>query len=192
MTPEIRTERLLLRGWREADKVPFAVLNADPEVMRHFPSMLAREQSDAMVDRITDGWEQRGFGLWAAERLDTQQFIGFIGLSAPVWEASFTPCVEVGWRLAHQHWGHGFAPEGAAAALRFGFEHVALPHDEIVSFTTTLNMKSQRVMQKIGMRLDPAREFEHPMTPGWAEQRHVVYCLTRDEWQATQQAGVAR
>lgn len=188
MTPRVRTERLLLRGWREADKLPYSLLNADPEVMRHFPSTLTREQSDEMVERMAAAWELRGFGLWAVERVDTGQLIGFVGLSQPSWTTDFTPCVEVGWRLAKQHWGHGFAPEAAAAALAFGFEHVELPGDEILSFTTTLNLKSQRVMQKIGMHLDPAREFDHPLLPGWNERRHVVYAIDRATWSA----GVAR
>jgi RimJ/RimL family protein N-acetyltransferase len=185
MTPIIRTERLVLREWRETDKLPYSLLNADPEVMRHFPSMLTREQSDEMVDRMTASWEQRGFGLWAAERVDTGRLIGFVGLSAPGWQADFTPCIEVGWRLARQHWGNGFAPEAATAALAFGFEHVDLPNDEIVSFTTTRNLKSQRVMQKIGLRLDPAREFDHPLFPLWDERRHVVYAIDRATWTAS-------
>jgi len=189
MSPQIRTARLLLREWRENDKVPYGLLNADTDVMEHFPSVLTPLQSDEMVDRMAAGWELRGFGLWAVERSDTGQFIGFVGLSAPGFEvAGVTPCVEVGWRLAKQHWGHGFAPEAATAALNFGFEHVELPCDEIVSFTTAKNLKSQRVMQKIGLRLDPAREFDHPMTPGWHGQRHVLYCIDRATWQA----GVAR
>ncbi|MEQ1872203.1 MAG: GNAT family N-acetyltransferase [Ilumatobacteraceae bacterium] len=186
MTPEIRTERLLLRRWREADKAPYAQLNADPEVMRHFPSTLTRDQSDQMVDRMTAAWDANSFGLWAVERLDTGAFIGFVGLAAPNWQAEFTPCVEVGWRLAAAHWGQGFAPEAARAALAFGFENVDLPNDEIVSFTTKQNVKSQRVMQKIGLHLDPTREFDHPMTPGWVEQRHVFYCIDRSQWQAAQ------
>lgn len=189
MTPRIETERLVLREWREADKLPYSLLNADPTVMEHFPSTLSRVQSDEMVDRMAATWEQRNFGLWAAERLDTHQFIGFIGLSSPGWHVDgLTPCVEVGWRLAHLHWGHGFAPEGAAAALTYAFEHVELPGNEIVSFTTTKNLNSQRVMQKIGLQLDPAREFDHPMTPGWHGQRHVVHAIDRQGWQA----GVAR
>ena len=189
VTPRVETQRLLLREWRESDKQPYALLNADIEVMRHFPSTLSREQSDQMVDRMSAAWEQRGFGLWAAERIDTHQFIGFVGLSAPGWHVDgLTPCVEVGWRLAAQHWGHGFAPEGARAALAHAFRHVELPGDEVVSFTTTKNTNSQRVMHKIGMAVDPAREFDHPMTPGWDEQRHVVYCIDRPTWQA----GVAR
>ena len=175
-----------MRGWREEDKLPYALLNADPEVMRHFPSTLSQQQSDEMVDHMARAWDARGYGLWAVERLDTHAFIGFVGLSSPSW--SEVPCVEVGWRLAHQHWGHGFAPEAARAALRFGFEQVALPDDEIVSFTTTKNLKSQRVMHKIGMRHDPARDFDHPLLPSWDEKRHVLYCIDRRTWQV----GVAR
>ena len=189
MTPEVRTERLLLRGWRDEDKLPYSLLNADPEVMRHFPSTLSQQQSDEMVDRMRRTWSERGFGLWAVERLDTHAFIGFIGLSAPSWTE--WPCVEVGWRLARQHWGNGFAPEGARAALRFGFERLDLadlPDDEIVSFTTTKNLKSQRVMEKIGMRHDPTRDFDHPVLPTWHERRHVPYCIDRRTWRA----GVAR
>ncbi len=189
MTPEVRTERLLLRGWRDSDRAPYAALNGDPEVMRHFPSALTAQQSDEMVDRMNASWSERGHGLWAVERLDSGAFVGFIGLSSPSWHVDgLTPAVEVGWRLAQQHWGNGFAPEGARAALAFGFERLELPRDEIVSFTTTRNLNSLRVMQKIGLQLDPSREFDHPMTPGWFGQRHVVYCIDRPAWEA----GVAR
>ncbi|MCE9622035.1 MAG: GNAT family N-acetyltransferase [Actinomycetia bacterium] len=180
----MRTDRLLLRGWRESDRAPYASLNADTEVMRHFPSTLTNEQSDEMVDRIIAAWSARGFGLWAVEREDSGEFIGFVGLAAPSWHADFTPCVEVGWRLTRSQWGNGFAPEAAHAALAFGFEHVELPNDEIVSFTTRQNVKSQRVMHKIGLRPDPSREFDHPLTPGWAEQRHVFYAIERARWTA--------
>jgi RimJ/RimL family protein N-acetyltransferase len=187
MTPERRTARLLLRGWRDTDKAPYSALNADPEVMRHFPSTLTEEQSNDMVERMSAAW-QRGFGLWAVDRVDTGEFIGFVGLSAPSWTSDFTPCIEIGWRLARPHWGHGFAPEAARATLDFAFTQVALPDDEVVSFTTEQNLKSRRVMEKIGMRIDAARGFDHPMTPGWVEQRHVLYCIDRLTWQA----GVAR
>lgn len=189
MASAIRTERVLLREWREADKLPYAALNADPVVMEHFPSMLTAVQSDAMVDRMQAGLEERGWGLWAAERLDTHQCIGFVGLSQPTWHVDgLTPCVEIGWRVGRQHWGHGFAPEAAAAVLRFAFEHVELPGDEVVSFTTTGNAKSRRVMEKIGLAHDPTRDFDHPMTPGWEGQRHVVYAIDRRRWAS----GVAR
>jgi RimJ/RimL family protein N-acetyltransferase len=169
-----------MRAWRDDDRAPFAALNGDPEVMRHFPSTLTPEQSDEMVDRALANWATNGFGLWAVERLDGGGFIGFVGLSAPSWSA--TPLVEVGWRLAKEHWGLGFAPEAARAALAFGFERVALPHDEIVSFTTTKNFKSQRVMQKIGMRHDAERDFDHPLLPYWNERRHVFYVVDRASW----------
>jgi RimJ/RimL family protein N-acetyltransferase len=189
VTTELRTGRLRLRGWRAADKAPYAALNADTEVMHYFPSALTDEQSDAMVDRMSAHLDEFGWGLWAAERLDTHEFIGFIGLSSPSWHVDgLTPCVEIGWRLAQQHWGHGFAPEAAAAVLAHAFEHVDLPNDEVVSFTTVTNHKSRRVMEKIGLRVDARREFDHPVTPGWWGQRHVVYCIDRPTWKA----GVAR
>jgi RimJ/RimL family protein N-acetyltransferase len=188
--PEVRTERLQLRGWRDDDKAPYAELNADPEVMRHFPATLTAPQSDEMVERIMAGWATNGFGLWAVERLDTGQFVGFVGLSAPTW--SRRPLVEVGWRLGREHWGNGFAPEAARSALAFGFERVALPADEVVSFTTRRNYNSQRVMQKIGMRHDATRDFDHPLLPHWEGRRHVFYVIDRAMWEATGGRGVAR
>lgn len=181
-TPQVATPRLLMREWRDTDRPPYADLNADPEVMRHFPSTLTPQQSSEMIDRMIASWAQRGFGLWAVERRDTGQFIGFVGLSAPAWHAAFTPCVEVGWRLAQQHWGLGFAPEAATAALAWGFEHVDLPDERILSFTTTANHKSQRVMEKIGMIRDPDADFDHPLTPEWPERRHVLYRIDRRQF----------
>lgn len=189
MVVELQTERVLLREWRDADRQPFAALNGDALVMEHFPSLLTPEQSDAMIDRMQAGLEERGWGLWAAERLDTHQCIGFVGLSVPTWHVDgLTPCVEVGWRLGRQHWGHGFAPEAATAVLQFAFEHVDLPRDEVVSFTSVHNAKSRRVMEKIGLRHDPTRDFDHPMTPGWDGRRHVVHAIDRQRWAS----GVAR
>jgi len=181
-TPRLQTDRLLMREWRDSDRAPYAELNGDPEVMRHFPSTLTAEQSGEMIDRITARWDQEHFGLWAVERTDTNTFIGFVGLMKPAWQASFTPCVEVGWRLAKQHWGHGFAPEAATAALQWGFANVDLPRDEIVSFTTVDNLSSQRVMQKIGMRRDPDGDFDHPMLPDWVHRRHVLYRIDRRQF----------
>jgi RimJ/RimL family protein N-acetyltransferase len=180
-TPRLTTERLLMREWRESDRAPYATLNADPEVMRHFPSRLTPEQSDEMVDRITAGWRDRGFGLWAVERIDTGDFIGFVGLLSPVWQAEFTPCVEIGWRLAKEHWGNGFAPEAAMATLEWGFANVELPGDRIVSFTTVGNVNSQRVMQKIGMTRDVDGDFDHPLLPDWVDRRHVLYRIEREQ-----------
>jgi RimJ/RimL family protein N-acetyltransferase len=168
-----------MREWRATDRQPYAVLNADFEVMLHFPSTLTAQQSGEMIDRMTAAWAARGFGLWAVERIDTSEFIGFVGLTSPGWQAAFTPCVEVGWRLAKQQWGNGFAPEAAFAALEWGFANVELPRDEIVSFATVANVNSQRVMQKIGMVRDPNDDFDHPLLPDWAGRRHVLYRIDR-------------
>ena len=180
--PTIETERLLLRQWCPDDREPFAALNADADVMEHFPCTLTRAESDQMVDVIADVLVEKGRGLWATEVKETRQFVGFIGLSSPRWRTWFTPCVEIGWRLAKDAWGHGYAPEGARAALAFGFRHVELPNDEIVSFTTEANMKSRRVMDKIGLVRDQARDFDHPELPDWSGRRHVLYSIDRNGW----------
>jgi len=185
VTPEIRTARLRLRGWREEDREPFAAMNADPVVMEHFVQPSTREGSDAFVDRIVARWRESGFGLWAVERVDQGRFIGFVGLAPAVFEAPFTPAVEVGWRLAAEHWGHGFASEAAREALAYGFTTVGL--DEIVSFTAVGNVRSQAVMQRIGLRRDPCMDFDHPSVPeGHPVRRHVFYRLTRARWQHQQ------
>jgi RimJ/RimL family protein N-acetyltransferase len=175
LDPDLVTPRLRLRGWRVEDREPFAAMNADPLVMEHFPSVLSRTESDELVDRIEANFERRGFGLWAAEHEGA--FIGFIGLAVPRFETEFTPCVEVGWRLARPWWGRGLATEGARAALSFGFGHGDL--DEIVSFTVPGNVRSRRVMEKLGMIY--AQDFEHPMIPeGHHLRRHVLYRLKRE------------
>lgn len=156
-------------------------MNTDAEVMRHFPAMLSQEESDAFVDRIEDHWRAHGFGLFAVEERASGDFIGFIGLAVPRFSAAFTPCVEVGWRLAHNVWGQGYAPEGAREALAFGYETASLT--EIVSFTSATNLPSQRVMEKIGMRHDPAEDFDHPSVAASSPLcRHVLYRLRRDNW----------
>jgi ribosomal-protein-alanine N-acetyltransferase len=184
VVPERRTERLLLRGWQNSDRRAFAAMNADLDVMRHFPSTLRTEQSDEMVDRHMQHWSERGYGLWAVQRLDNDEFIGFVGLHAPSFQAHFTPCVEVGWRLAHAHWGNGFAPEAALEALAFAFSEVSLPGDEVVSFTTAGNTNSRRVMEKLGLRRDPADDFDHPALTHWEGRRHVLYRMHRSQWAA--------
>ncbi|MET0729375.1 MAG: GNAT family N-acetyltransferase [Acidimicrobiales bacterium] len=175
MTPtELRTERLRLRRWRARDLEPFAALNADPVVMEHHPARLTRDQSDALVARIEDSFERDGLGLWAAELLTSGEPIGCVGLLAATFEAHFTPAVEVGWRLAHRHWGHGYATEGARAAMGDGFERLEL--DEIVSFTATGNHRSRRVMERLGMTHDPGEDFDHPALPErHLLRRHVLY-----------------
>ena len=172
------TERLVLRQWREADREPFAQLNADPEVMRFFPAPLGREQSDAMVSRIHDLIEAQGWGLWAVERRDTGAMVGFTGLAVPRHPLPFQPCVEVGWRLARSAWGHGFATEAAREALRVGFDELGLA--EVVSFTTVTNTRSRAVMERLGMVRDPAEDFDHPaLAEGAPLRRHVLYRSVR-------------
>ena len=157
---QVMTERLRLRPWRDEDRDPYAALVADPVVMEHFPAVMTRAESDAMIDRLMADFERDGWGLWAAERKDTGEFIGFIGLHQLAPTLPIAPGVEVGWRLAAKHWGQGFATEGAHAALAFGFNQLRLP--EIVAFTDPANQRSQRVMGKLGMTRDPSRDFDHP------------------------------
>jgi len=174
----LTTERLILRPWREADREPFAALNADPRVMEFFPSCLDRAESDASADRIEAHFARHGFGLWAVELPGTAPFIGFIGLSVPRFEAHFTPCVEIGWRLAHKHWGRGYASEGAKRVLAHGFDQLQLT--EIVSFTAQVNLRSRAVMERIGMRRDASDDFGHPSLPQDHKLRpHVLYRITR-------------
>ncbi len=180
---ELRSERLRLRRFRPDDRAPFSALNADPAVMRHFPSALTREQSDALAARIDAHFDAHGFGLFAVEPLADARFSGFVGLSVPAFAAHFTPCVEIGWRLATSAQGRGYATEGARAVLTFGFEQLGLR--EIVSFTVPENRASRRVMEKLGLERDPAEDFDHPSLPaGHALRRHVLYRLGADAWRA--------
>ncbi len=173
-----RTTRLHLRTWRDEDLPVFAAMNADPNVMEFFPKTLDRSESDALATRIRDGLARRGFGLWAVEVPGVAGFIGFVGLSVPAFEAHFTPCVEIGWRLAREHWGRGYATEAARAVLEFGFQDLAL--DEIVSFTVPANLRSRRVMERIGMTHSPADDYDHPLLPeGHPLRRHVLYRALR-------------
>jgi RimJ/RimL family protein N-acetyltransferase len=176
--PELQTARLRLRRWKGADREPFAALNADPVVMEFFPDPLARQQSDALIEAIERGFEQRGFGLWAVEVRATGTFIGFTGLNEVSLEAHFTPAVEIGWRLARAAWEEGYATEAAKASLTFGFEEVGL--DQIVSFTSAENMRSRAVMERIGMTRDEGGDFDHPGLPhAHRLSRHVLYRIDR-------------
>jgi RimJ/RimL family protein N-acetyltransferase len=169
----LRRADLILRQWRDEDREPFAALNADPEVMRYFPSTLTRAESDALVDWVSGLLEERGWGLWALEVDGVAPFVGFVGLNVP----RFMPdVVEIGWRLAKEHWGNGYAPEAAREALRFAFDELAL--DEVVAFTTVGNRPSRRVMEKVGMTHDPARDFDHPNVPDGPLKRHVFYAIS--------------
>jgi RimJ/RimL family protein N-acetyltransferase len=138
------TSRLMLRPWTDQDLAPFAVMNADERVMEFLPKVLTESESDALAARIGEHFERHGFGLWALEIPGVTNFAGFVGLSIPKFQAHFTPCVEVGWRLAHEHWGKGYATEAAKAAVDFGFTDLNL--DQIVSFTVPVNVRSRRVM----------------------------------------------
>ena len=182
MAPELTTARLRMRGWRDEDLVPFAALNADPRVMEHFPGVLDRAESDAIVARIRGHFVRHGFGLWAVEATGVAPFVGFVGLSVPSFQAHFTPCVEIGWRLAPEFWGRGYATEAAREALAFGFEKAGLA--EIVSFTVPANLPSRRVMERLGMTRSAADDFEHPGFPeGHRVRAHVLYRMSRTAWQ---------
>jgi len=175
---DLRTARLLLRRWLPADRAPFAALNADPRVTEFLGTDLSREGSDAFAARIDSHFDAHGFGFWAVEVPGVTPFAGFVGLSIPLFEAPFTPCVEIGWRLAAEHWGRGYATEAARAALDFGFGALGL--DEIVSFTVPANRASRAVMERIGMARDPSGDFDHPgLRDGHRLRRHVLYRIVR-------------
>ena len=181
---EFRTERLLLRRWRPADREPFAALNADPRVMKYFPNTQSRQESDALVEQVQATFDQHGFGPWAVEVPNVAPFIGFVGLYIPRFTAHFTPCVEILWRIAAEHWNRGYASEAALKALRVGFDVFQL--EEIVSFTVPANLPSRRVMEKIGMHHDEGDDFDHPSFPdGHPLKRHVLYRISRSIRQYT-------
>lgn len=168
------SERLVLRRWRDSDLEPFAALNADQTAMRFMPETMTADETRAMVGRIRDHFDAHGFGLWAVEASGVAPFIGYVGLQRPTFDAHFTPCVEIGWRLAPAFWGKGYATEAATAALRFGFDNLNL--DQIVSFTVLANKPSWSVMERIGMTRDPADDFDHPRLPEEHPlRRHILY-----------------
>jgi len=171
---QLTTDRLLLRQWQAIDRDAFVAINQDPAVMRWLGPSLTEAQSDAFCERIQTSWQSNGFGLFAVERHDTPGFIGYIGLAVPRFEAPFMPCVEIGWRLARAHWGHGLATEGARAVLDWAVYTLALPN--IVSFTVRDNLPSRRVMAKIGLTHNPADDFDHPLLAADNPLRpHVLY-----------------
>jgi RimJ/RimL family protein N-acetyltransferase len=177
------TDRLVLRRWRPSDREPFAALNADPEVMRQFAAPLGRSASDAFVNRIEASFDELGYGLWAVEVRASSSFVGFAGLARQTFEAPFNPSVEVGWRLARSAWGHGYATEGARAALDHAFGALGL--DEVVSITTPGNERSRAVMRRLGMTRDPQDDFEQPhLPPGHPLRPAVLYRISRADWVA--------
>jgi len=178
---EIRTDRLLLRFWRDSDREPFAAMNADSRVMEHLPAVLSREESDSLADRLEASFVRERLGLWALELPGVAPFIGYVGLAVARFEAPFTPCVEVGWRLARPFWGSGYATEAARESVRDGFERLVL--NEIVAFTVPSNERSIRVMERLGMQRSPQDDFEHPgLAPGHRLSHHVLYRLDRPTW----------
>jgi RimJ/RimL family protein N-acetyltransferase len=170
----LQTDRLYLRSWKPSDLPVFARMNAEPKVMQFFPALLSEGESNTLAERIQDHMADLGFGLWAVEVRSDASFIGFVGLCMPSFDSHFTPCIEIGWRLAIDHWGKGYATEAAHAVLRHGIEQLALT--EIVSFTATGNHRSRAVMQRIGMTHDPDDDFDHPnLSHGHPLRRHVLY-----------------
>ena len=177
----INTKRLIIRPWREEDLEPFAKMNADPRVMEFFPKTLSREESDLMAKKRMAEIEEQGWGIWAVSVKNFAPFIGFIGIAPVSFTAHFTPAVEIGWRLAYDFWGQGYALEGAQAALQFGFKTVQL--SEIVSFAVTANLRSRKLMEKLGMHRNPKEDFEHPrIEDGHPLRKHVLYRIRQEEW----------
>ena len=169
---QIKTKRLTLREWLPQDSKPFAAMNSDPQVMEFFPKILTQTESDNLIEKIKANFTNHGFGLMAAELSDTKQFIGFIGLHVPSLATDFTPCVEIGWRIAKEYWGQGLATEGAKAVLNYAFQELKL--EKVVSFTTKNNAKSINVMKKLGLKYE--RDFLHPSLPtNHALAWHVLY-----------------
>lgn len=178
----LETARLILRQWQQTDYAPYAALNADPLVMAFFTATMDEQQSHVMVDCLYDLIQQRGWGIWAVERKSDGAFLGSVGLHIPRATLPFTPCVEVGWRLAKAYWGQGYATEAAEASLTYGFEVLELP--EIVSFTSLLNTRSQSVMQRLGMKTDAKANFGHPDVPEASPLReHCLYTMSRQDWE---------
>lgn len=177
-TLDLRTDRLLLRRWLPSDRAVFAEINSDPLVTEFLPCPLSRQESDRMVDRVEAHFAKHGFGLWAVEIPGVAPLAGFIGLNVPHYETPFMPCIEIGWRLAARHWQRGYATERARAALHFAFN--SLQADEIVAFTVPHNIRSRRVMDKLGMQYSVGDDFDHPLVAeGHPLRRHVLYRIKR-------------
>ncbi len=181
----LKTDRLILRPLRSDDTDAFSAMNADPEVMRYFPACLDRDETEALTIRMERHLERHGFGWWALEVRDGATFIGFAGLLHPAFQAHFTPCVEIGWRLARAHWGKGYATEAARACLDFAFGELGL--DEVVSMAVVDNLRSRAVMERLGMTRRPEDDFGHPKIPfDHLLRRHVLYRLSKDRWRQRQ------
>jgi len=178
LPPNLNSDRVILRQWREEDLIPFAKMNSDPIVMECFPAILSQKESDELAEKIQNHFQKHGFGLWVVEIPRITKFAGFIGLNIPQFEAHFTPCVEIGWRLKKEYWGQGYATEGAKLCLEFGFNQLQL--NEIVSFTAQVNTRSRRVMEKLGMTHNPQDDFLHPLLPrNHPLSYHVLYRIKK-------------
>ena len=177
----LKTERLLLRAWKPEDYPYFAQLNADPKVMEYYPETLSEDESNNMADKIQSLLLERSWGFWAVELIDKKQFIGFVGLHKPSYDLPVTPCVEIGWRLAKEYWGKGYATEAAQEALKFAFKELKL--NEVYSFTSVTNKRSWSVMERLGMQ-NTHCNFEHPIIPeGNPLREHVLYKVTVTQWE---------
>lgn len=177
---EINTDRLLLRQWQDSDFPKFAEMNSCNEVMEYFPNKLSEPQSNFFASRLATLIAERGWGLWATEEKESNNFIGFIGLHEVVEELHFSPALEIGWRLSNEFWGKGYATEGAKAVLNVAFEKLGI--DEIVSLTSVINVKSEAVMKRIGM-VNTNSNFMHPKIPeGSPLKEHLLYKITKEQW----------
>lgn len=179
--PTLHTKRLLLRRWTDDDRVVFARISADPEVMRYRLAPLKCQESDKLIDEIEASFDENGFGLWAVERLDDGRLLGFTGFGTSDFGAPFCPAVDIGWTLAQDAWGHGYATEGAVAAMDFAFHELRL--DEVVAHTTRLNNRSRAVMRRLGMTHDPGDDFDAPRHEiGHPRRRFVLHRMRASIW----------
>lgn len=177
--PILETQRLKLRGWQQTDLAPLARINADPRVMAFAPNgTLSFEQTQASIERFNNHFKEHAFGIWAVELKEQGELIGRVGITVPTWQAPFTPCIEIGWRLAYEHWGKGYATEAADAVLRYAFN--VLNIKEIVAFTVPTNNASQKVMEKLGMQRDINGDFNYPLVPkNHPLAHHILYRITK-------------
>jgi RimJ/RimL family protein N-acetyltransferase len=180
--PVLNTDRLILRPWRDADRIPFAEQSGDPRVMNFFPGPMTPAESDALAASIASHFEQHGYGWWAVEVKGGDSFIGYVGIQHCDFPAPFTPAVAIGWRLGAEHWQEGYAHEAAEAVLRFAFEEAGL--DEVVAFTVPANLASLALMERLGMEYDARDDFQHPhLPPEHRLRHHLLYRLSRERWQ---------
>ncbi len=178
---ELRTNRLLLRQWQQADYREFAKMNTDPRVMQYYPNILSEDESDNMAQKIESLIAEKSWGFWAVELIVEKKFIGFVGLHKPTYDLPVSPCIEIGWRLASEYWGKGYATEAAMESLKFAFEELDL--DEVYSFASVANEKSWAVMQRLGMK-NMNLNFKHPIIPEHhVLSEHVLYRITSKEWE---------